>query len=654
MAEPLCDLSGGEMRSAPLAAILVEALRARATGELRVDAHGGTSRIYFRVGQPCGAQVFFGGFKPLGQFLLEEGWIDIEALDRSLAAVVEGRKQGEALVELGCLTREKLHLGLALHHQRHVRKLAEVTEGTYAFTPLAELPAWTDELRLSAHRAIVDALAAPPGAAVCKRILRRVPSSLGVRLRSGWVRYVGHFQLDAAEQSFVASLERPTAVDAALASGHLAEPRAHALVAALYLMGILVPAPLGGVTSWATPGPEIRGTPGPIDPASPGPGAREGAARPGVEATAGPRIGARPAALDRTPGAGAAIPAQAHAAERTPGPRIGDDEKTVAARPGFPFADRAMGPGNGRAVDPDATRVGRGPPPPPPDAQEEAAPAQSRRARMLQRAFDSIRGGEVLRRPHGEGSPGPNGHYEVVEQPRPIDWSALPPAGSSEFERALRERLAAVQTNDHFARLGVPRDADRETIKRAFFEVAKRFHPDRIPAAAAAHAPLIQEVFAALNASYQVLMDDARRERHLAELQAGRSAPNPAVREFEAEVAAAFQRRDFAAAQRILADALEIEDRPDLRAHLLWARQSERPETTAQVRAELERLVERHPRCASARYYLGVLARVAGETERAAAQFQTVLEIMPHHREARQELRLLELRKAENPNLRRR
>jgi hypothetical protein len=45
---------------------------------------------------------------------------------------------------------------------------------------------------------------------------------------------------------------------------------------------------------------------------------------------------------------------------------------------------------------------------------------------------------------------------------------------------------------------------------------------------------------------------------------------------------------------------------------------------------------------------------VAGETTRAEAFFHMALEIMPDHREARQELRLIELRKATNPHLRKR
>lgn len=255
---------------------------------------------------------------------------------------------------------------------------------------------------------------------------------------------------------------------------------------------------------------------------------------------------------------------------------------------------------------------------------------------MIHRALERIPGAEVLRRPETREAAGPE----------PLDWRSLPEPGEPGFEEMVRDRHARVRGLDHFSRLGLQRDAGRDEIKRAFFGAAKRFHPDRLPPAALPLKREIQAIFAALNESYQLLQDDQRRQRYLDELE-GHSTGNHAVREFEAEVAAAFQRRDFATAQRILADALEIEERPDLRAHLLWARQSERPELTAQVREELGRLVAQHERCASAHYYLGVLARVAGETDVADRRFRAVLDILPTHREAQRELELLALRRAE-------
>lgn len=649
MVESLCDLSGGEIRTAPLAAILVEALRRRVTGELRIEANGGTSRVYFRGGHPCGAQIFF-GFKPLGQFLLELGWIDIEALERSLAAVVDGRKQGEALVELGYLTAEQLHHGLTLHHQRHLRTLAEVSEGTYSFQHQQSLPQWTDELHLSAHRAILDAFAAPPGKSLGRRLLRRVPPGLGLRLRTGWERWAGHFQLDGAERNWLAALERPKSIDVAVIEGDLPEERALALLATLHLMGILVPAPLGAEPPWATPGPALPSTPGPI-PADP-PASAKG----------------RAAAEEAGP-----VPQNRAAAEEE---RTVVDAPTVVASSFGEDGTRPAVPPQAQppevTVPFDAGVVGQDPDPveiPPARAgggvRSDAEEARERRARLLKRAFASIPGAAGLHRPVA--GP-PDREAAAAPQRAPANgagpsfafgsWDSFPQPGDPAFEGAVRERLAVVAKTDHFARLGLSRTANRDAIKQAWFAAARRLHPDRMPQGLSHLARELKELFGAVTESYQLLQDDERRRDYLAELEAAENALPPAERrrlqELEAQAASAFQRRDFAAAERALQQALLVEDRPDLRAHLLWARQGARPSETAQVRAELERLVREKPRCAAAHYYLGVLARVAGETDRAEAAFLRTLEIDPEHPEARQELRLVELRRAGRPQPRRR
>ena len=235
-----CDLSAGELRAAPLASLLIEALRKKVSGELEFGVRGGTSRLYLRDGHPCGVQVFF-GFKPLGQFLLELGWIDLHGLERSLMAVADGRKQGEALVSLGLLTPAQLEEGLALLHRGHLSTLAALEEGTYSFEPTSRLPAWTEAIHLRAHRSIVDAMLPPPGRAVARRIFADgLPDGEKLRLRSGWERFSPHFELSPEEERVVAQLATPQSIHE-VQRGELSEHHATALMAAFLLMGLAVP-----------------------------------------------------------------------------------------------------------------------------------------------------------------------------------------------------------------------------------------------------------------------------------------------------------------------------------------------------------------------------------------------------------------------------
>jgi len=62
---------------------------------------------------------------------------------------------------------------------------------------------------------------------------------------------------------------------------------------------------------------------------------------------------------------------------------------------------------------------------------------------------------------------------------------------------------------DLYAALGVPRNADADTIKKAFRAAALRYHPDRNPGNKPA-----EERFKAVNRAYEVLSDPQRRQMY--------------------------------------------------------------------------------------------------------------------------------------------
>jgi molecular chaperone DnaJ len=72
---------------------------------------------------------------------------------------------------------------------------------------------------------------------------------------------------------------------------------------------------------------------------------------------------------------------------------------------------------------------------------------------------------------------------------------------------------------DYYRILGVRRDADLETIKRAYRELAKKYHPDKT-SGHVEHTERFKEV----SEAYQVLSDEKKRAAHDREL-AAREAP---------------------------------------------------------------------------------------------------------------------------------
>lgn len=62
--------------------------------------------------------------------------------------------------------------------------------------------------------------------------------------------------------------------------------------------------------------------------------------------------------------------------------------------------------------------------------------------------------------------------------------------------------------SDHYAALGLSSDASLADIKKAFRQKAAQYHPDRNTAADAS------ERFRAVQAAYEVLSDDTRRQAY--------------------------------------------------------------------------------------------------------------------------------------------
>jgi curved DNA-binding protein CbpA len=76
---------------------------------------------------------------------------------------------------------------------------------------------------------------------------------------------------------------------------------------------------------------------------------------------------------------------------------------------------------------------------------------------------------------------------------------------------------------DYYRLLGVDRGARIPEIKRAFFGIAARFHPDRNRDAVPAVGAAIYEIFKRLNEAYRVLCDHEKRKAYDAALAEGKT-----------------------------------------------------------------------------------------------------------------------------------
>ena len=87
--------------------------------------------------------------------------------------------------------------------------------------------------------------------------------------------------------------------------------------------------------------------------------------------------------------------------------------------------------------------------------------------------------------------------------------AGLDPAATIDDVLSLREKLA---TKSYYQVLGISRTASDEEVKKAYFQMARRFHPDRFSVEQAGeYKKQIDEVFDAITTSYKALSNKALR-----------------------------------------------------------------------------------------------------------------------------------------------
>ncbi len=240
------------------------------------------------------------------------------------------------------------------------------------------------------------------------------------------------------------------------------------------------------------------------------------------------------------------------------------------------------------------------------------------------------------------------------EEPPPSSRSdALPPDSRREDVEAEAEALLAKK--DFYELLGIDRTVSHTDVQRAFFEMAKRWHPDRLPPELKELRPTVERVFARITEAHQTLADDARRKQY-DELSAS-TVDDAEQAEVERILRAAtafqraevhFKRRAFVEAEAEARIAAENDrEQPDYAAFHAWVL-ANMPGGNPDLRELLEVLEmahQRSPKNVRILSYQAQLQMRAGDVRPAIATFRKVLELDPKNLDAQREIRLFEMRR---------
>ncbi|MGV3621132.1 MAG: response regulator [Archangium sp.] len=229
---------------------------------------------------------------------------------------------------------------------------------------------------------------------------------------------------------------------------------------------------------------------------------------------------------------------------------------------------------------------------------------------------------------------------------------SLPRVSGQEGQRRekLAQKFSAMRKLDYFEILGVQQSATREDIKRAYFALAKEYHPDRhFSSASAETRALAQQIYDLISTAHDTLTDQAERKRYVDELKAGEKRPDDADVGRILAAEGKFQRGEELMRQRHYGDAHKhfreaiglYPEEGEFHAWEGWAHFQANPNASEDAMRSIERAVSLNPRLDKSYLFLGYIYKASGRPDRAERQFEKAIQCNPDCTEALRELRLL-------------
>lgn len=294
-------------------------------------------------------------------------------------------------------------------------------------------------------------------------------------------------------------------------------------------------------------------------------------------------------------------------------------------------------------------------PAPPPEAQvaAKAPPAASPQATKTGAAPAKPAAGAPPKPPPPAAPPKPaaSAPRPAAPIPKPAASPAARAAPASLEKGALEALVKKLASADHFELLGVDRKAGTAQIKIAYFQLAKTYHPDAVPAEAPADVrKLCADVFAKVSEAWSVLGEDASRAAYLEALKSGGTESVDVMNIFEAEKTfeegtVLVKARRYDEAIRKFDEAIRLNaDEAEFDVWKAWCEfllAGDKKTRLASAGAAIEAALKRNPRCAQGYLFLGQMAKLAGDLALAEKQLRRGLGVAPEHSDLQRELKYL-------------
>ena len=216
------------------------------------------------------------------------------------------------------------------------------------------------------------------------------------------------------------------------------------------------------------------------------------------------------------------------------------------------------------------------------------------------------------------------------------------PGGDADIEEALAFREGLPGKN-YYQVLGLSRTATTEEIKKVYFQLARRFHPDRFPRGLSMEKrAMVEAVFSAVTGAYRILSNTETRREYDSQgpTETAGSDSQDFIRIAEIKFRKGktlYNQGRFQESMTFLAEAVRLrKDKGDYFLLLAMA-ESKVPGYSLKAEEDFSKAIDLEPWNPEGYVGLGMLYKNEGLKIKAGNQFKKAIEADPEHQLARQQ-----------------
>lgn len=251
--------------------------------------------------------------------------------------------------------------------------------------------------------------------------------------------------------------------------------------------------------------------------------------------------------------------------------------------------------------------------------------------------------------------------------PETVTPASQQPAPSTPPEMADRraqimQKVRDLESADFYQVLGVEPGSEASVIQNAFLQLAKQWHPDRLPSALSDLKPEVTRVFARMTEAHQILSHPKNRAEYDKLRSGGGNTDEEQAQVQEVlRAATAFQKAEVLARREDWAQALKWaeqayrgdSEQAEYAALYAWvaARQPDRVQngTFDDLIEILHRAVKQQRNNIRVRLYRAAVLKMAGQSVEAMRDYKFIAETDPTNVEAQRQIRLHKMRRDSSP-----